>query len=313
MGNSLLRRSTLLLTLFACGAGARGREREPNERSIYLSEHPSHEAPDLYVVGGVVTVLRFEQPCDSSRTRLLAWEGRFEPVVCTGRRVLLEPLHDLEPKDRLMLLVTLADGTDVPFAVTSRQEDTDDRTGDQQVNVFRDRESHKAVLASLYDALQREEKLKEQLERYRKEDSVNHSLAGLLAKGAMKETPFRERDVAFLKNSKGIEFRVSVLASKHRDKVAVVLDVKNNSPSEPWNFMEAHLVTEGGQEARPFALRASQENWAPGGNSGRIAVVLDSSAFDSKKGPDRLVLEIFREGDGLRQASVFLDKQTLFE
>jgi hypothetical protein len=61
----------------------------------------------------------------------------------------------------------------------------------------------------------------------------------------------------------------------------------------------------------PFALRATQEYWEPSGQSGQIAVVLDASAFDSKTGPDRLVLELFRQGDGLRQAWIHLDRQIL--
>ncbi|HYO66672.1 MAG TPA: DUF2381 family protein [Archangium sp.] len=309
MWNFLLRRSTLLLAVVASVAGAE--EHEPNERNIYLSDHTSREAPDVYVVGGIVTVLRLEQPCDSARTKMLAWEGRFEPVECVGKRVLIEPLRDLEPEDRLMLLVTLADGTELPFTVTSRQKTTDDRTGDQQVNVFRDREAPKAVLASLYDSLRREGQLKEEVERYRKEDSVNHALAGLLAKGATKQTPFQERYAALFKSPTGVEFRVSVLASKNRDKAAVVFKVKNNSPTEPWSLMEARLITNDGGEERPFALRASQEYWGPGGQTGQIAVVLDASAFDSKTGPDRLVLELFRQGDGLRQAWIHLDKQLL--
>lgn len=309
MRKRLLRRSTLLLALVASVAGAK--ERAPHERNIYLSDHTSQEAPNVYVVGGIVTVLRLEQPCDPARTKMLAWEGRFEPVACAGKRVLLEPLRDLEPKDRLMLLVTLADGTELPFTVTSEQETTDDRTGDQQVNVFRDREASKAVLAALHDSLRREEQLKEEIERYRKEDSVNHSLAGLLAKGATKQTPFQERYAALFRSPTGVEFRVSVLASKNRDKAAVVFQVKNNSPTEPWRLMEARLSTDDGGEERPFALRASQQYWAPGGQSGQIAVVLDASAFDSKTGPDRLVLELFRQGDGVRQAWVFLEKQLL--
>lgn len=311
MRKLLLRRSTLLLALVASVTGAK--ERGPNERNIYLSDHTSQEAPDVYVVGGIVTVLRLEQPCDPARTRMLAWEGRFEPVECVGKRVLLEPLRNLEPKDRLVLLVTLADGTELPFTVTSRQETTDDRTGDQQVNVFRDREAPKAVLASLYESLRREGQLREQVERYRKEDSVNHALAGLLAKGDRKQTPFRERYVALFKSPSGVEFRVSVLASRNRDKAAVVFKVKNNSPTEPWSLMEARLLTEDGREERPFALRATQEYWEPGGQSGQIAVVLDANAFDSKTGPDQLVLELFRRGDGLRQAWVHLDKKLLFK
>nr|WCO03991.1 hypothetical protein [Cystobacter sp.] len=309
MWNFLLRRSTLLLALVASLAGAK--EREPNERSIYLSDHTSQEAPDVYVVGGIVTVLRLEQPCEPAKTRMLGWEGRFEPVECAGKKVLLEPLRDLEPEDRLMLLVTLADGTELPFTVTSRQETTDDRTGDQQVNVFRDREAPRAVLAALHASLRREGQLKEEVERYRRQDSVDYALAGLLVKGATKQTPFREWNTALFKSPTGIEFRVSVLASKNRDKVAVVFKVKNNSPTEPWSLMEARLITDDGREERPFALRASQEHWLPGGQNGQIAVVLDASAFDSKTGPERLVLELFRQGDGLRQAWVYLDKQML--
>ena len=104
-------------------------EGEPHERSIYLSDHPAQAAPDVYVASGIVTVLRLEQPCDPAQTNMLAWEGRFEPVVCVGKRVLLEPIHDLESQDRFMLLVTLADGTesalhrDIPGAHGGRTDE----------------------------------------------------------------------------------------------------------------------------------------------------------------------------------------------
>jgi uncharacterized protein (TIGR02268 family) len=309
MWNLLLRRSPLLLILVASVAGAK--EREPNERSLYLSDHPSREAPDVYVVGGIVTILRLEQPCDAARTRMLGWEGRFEPVECAGKAVLLEPLHDIEPKDRFMLLVTLADGTELPFTVTSRQESPSDRTGDQQVNVFRDHKAPKAVLASLYDALGRERELREEVERYRKEDSADHALAALLIKGAEKLTQFRAHLVKLFKSPEGVEFHISVLISKKRDKAAVVITVTNNCPVEPWGLMEARLVTEAGGEHRPFALRASRVQWGPKGDTGQIAVVMDANAFNSKEGPERLFLELFREGDGMRQAYVQLDTQLL--
>jgi uncharacterized protein (TIGR02268 family) len=311
MWKILLLRSTLFLALVASIAGAE--ERAPNERAIFFSDHPSQESPEVYVVGGVVTVLALEQPCDPTRTKMLGWEGRFEPLQCAGRWVLLAPIRDLEPKDRFMLLVTLADGTELPFTVTSRQENVMDRTGDQQVNVFRNREASKAVLASLYDSLRREEKLRETVARYQKEDSVDHALAALLLKGATKQTTFRERRRALFKSPTGVEFRITVSSSKSQDKMAVLFNVKNNSPTEPWNLMEARLLTADGREDRPFALRASRNHWGPGGESGQIAVVVDASAFDSKGGPERLVLELFRLGDGLRQAWVFLDQHILRE
>jgi hypothetical protein len=308
MWKILLLRSIPLLVLVASVAGAKD-----NERPIFLSDHPSQEAPAVYVVGGLVTVLNLEQPCDPARTKMLGWEGRFEPLQCAGRWVLLAPLRDLEPKDRFMLLVTLVDGTELPFTVTSRQENVSDRTGDQQVNVFRNREAPKAVLASLYDSLRREEELRETVERYEREDSVDHALAALLLKGATKQTTFRERRTALFKSPKGVEFRITVSTSKGQDKMAVLFLVKNNSPTEPWSLMEARLITADGREDKPFALRASREHWGPGGESGQIAVIVDASAFASKTGPDQLVLEIFRHGDGLRQAWIFLDQEILRE
>jgi len=79
-------------------------------RNVYPRDTPRDETVRVYVAGQVATVLRFQQPCDPARTRMLAWEGRFEPVVCAGKTVLLVPLQSLEPEDRFMLLVTLTGG-----------------------------------------------------------------------------------------------------------------------------------------------------------------------------------------------------------
>jgi hypothetical protein len=38
---------------------------------------------------------------------------------------------------------------------------------------------------------------------------------------------------------------------------------------------------------------------------------MDTSVFDSNNGPERLVLELFRRGSGLREAWVLLDRQLL--
>jgi uncharacterized protein (TIGR02268 family) len=300
-------RSGLLLALLATVAG--GREREPNERNLYLSDHPSHEASELYVVGGIVSVLRFERPCDPARTKMLGWEGRFEPVVCAGKKVLVEPLHDLEPEDRFLLLVTLEDGTEVPFTVTSRQETTDDRTGDQQVNVFRDREVPNAVLASLYDSLGREHELAQEVERYRKEDSVDHALAALLVKGATAQTPFFERQRRLFREENA-EVLVRVFGG--RKKAAVVLELRNEGPENDWTLMEARLSNPRTGERRDFALRADRDAIPPGG-SGRIAIVADKSAFTSTKGLEPLLLEVFRKEGGLRQVAVVLDPRLLRE
>ncbi len=67
---------------------------------------------------------------------MLGWEGRFEPVECVGKKVLIEPLKDLKPEDRLLLVVTLADGSELPFTVTA-----DEARRDMQVDVYPDLDS----------------------------------------------------------------------------------------------------------------------------------------------------------------------------
>lgn len=183
---------------------------------------------------------------------------------------------------------------------------------DHQIDVLLDNPSPEVLRAHLEYVKEKQKTLERDNERLRSEEtSVDHALAALLAKDAVKMTPFRQRVVQLFKNPQGTEVRITVLTSKKPDKVAVVFDVKNNSPVEPWSLMEARLVSEGSGEPRPFALRATRESWAPGGESGQIAIVLDASAFDLKEGPDRLVLELFRRGSGLREAWVFLDPQLL--
>ncbi len=116
------------------------------------------------------------------------WEGRFEPLLVGGNKVVLEPLHDLDLDERIPLLVTLADGTEVTFLLAPPS--LEEKITDQQVNVFKDRESYDAVLSSLYDALGRERVLEEENERLRKEEtSEDHALAALLATGANKSRP----------------------------------------------------------------------------------------------------------------------------
>ena len=302
MRNLLPLRSTLLLVLMASIAVAQ--EREPNERSIYLSDHPSREAPSVHVIGRIATVLRFEQPCDPARTKMLGWEGRFEPVACVGKSVLVVPLHDIEPEDRFLLLVTLADGTELPFIVTARaQRSVDGREGDQQVNVFRDRKAPDAVLASLYDSLGRERELREKIERYQREDSVDHALASLLVKGATKQTPFVEKQQRILREENA-EVLVRVFAG--RKKAAVVFKIKNQDPDDYWTLMEAHLSNPVTGEVRPFALRTDRDEIPPG-ESGHVVIIVDKSAFTSESGPTPLVLELFRKEGGLRQAALILD------
>lgn len=282
---------------------ASAKDREPRIRSVILRDGPDQVAHQIYVAGEVATVLRFEKAVAPTRTKIEGWEGRFEPLSVTGSMVVLVPLYDLTPADRLPLVVTMVDGTQWPFIVTAGEASVD-----HQVNLVWDRDSDRFLRASLVDARVKERFYRELVEKYEQEDTIDHALAALLAKGANKMTPFHE-DKSWLLNDEGdgAEIQVFVYSSKQRDKAAVVFSVQNHNP-EPWRLLEARLRTTQ-EEKRPFAMRTSEASVREGAR-GRVAFVIDAQAFDGSEGPERLVLEIFRQ-DGLKEAVVELDPSLL--
>ncbi len=270
-------------------------------RDLVLPKGPEDKALVVHVAGGVATVLRFEKPCDPERTKLLGWEGRFEPLLVGGKKVVLEPLRSLADGESFLLLVTLVDGTEVPFTVVGGAGEVD-----HQVSIYPDPDTEGALLASLSQARGRERRYREEAERYREEKtSVDHALAALMANNAMELTPFR-RDRIW--KFPGDEAQIEVWTYTSPTKTAVRFHVTNQDPVKSWKLQEARLGTVSSSEARPFALRTTQDEIAPGA-TGYIAVVFDDSAFASKaekNGFEQLVLELFRS-DGRQEVYVLLE------
>ncbi|HEY0097281.1 MAG TPA: DUF2381 family protein, partial [Archangium sp.] len=255
MWKLLLLRSTLLLVLVASVSVAR--DRVPRVRNVYLRDDPKDEATRVYVTGQVVTVLRFQQPCDPARTRMLGWEGRFVPVECSGKRVLVEPLQNLEPEDRFLLLVTLADGKELPFTLTAIGKE-EWELPDQQVDVFLEPETREALRARLEDTRTRERRLEEAARRRRREDTEDHALARILSRGSVQLTRLKLRQRWFFKQE-GLHIEASIFTGGA--KAAVLFRVTNRDPSKPWSLSETRLLTTRPREkapilfgeARPFA------------------------------------------------------------
>jgi uncharacterized protein (TIGR02268 family) len=297
----------LVLVLVASAALARDSDGKMLIRTLKVSNHPSQKAHPIYVAGQVVTVLRFEQEIDEAKTHLLAWEGRFERPLVGSKKVVLEPLRDLDDDDVLPLRVALVDGTEFAFLV---KRPSREKWGwiDHQVNVFKDPDSYNAVLSSLHDSLKKERELSEENERFkREENSVDHAYATLLANGQWRKTPFR-REAVYRPKNEDMGMVVEVFSGP--DKAAAVITLTNTYYGGPWKFDGAYLTRDFTHStARPFALRMDRSSIVPG-QTGTIAVVVDKSAFETDAGQlADLALQIFR-GDGLLQVMVRLD-QTL--
>jgi uncharacterized protein (TIGR02268 family) len=270
-------------------------------RSIYVSKGTKAEAPEVFVSGDVVTTLRLGSPCDPSRTRFLGgWEGHFEPVLAGGRSVVIIPLRNLAPEDRFQLLVTLADGTELPFTLTASKTFVD-----RQVNVFPNPESSEALRSALEESRQENKALREgNLRHEREETSTEHALATLLVTGKRSITPFKVNEKWSLG---GGELKGDVLILEGDGRTAVLIQVTNLDPKTPWKVQEVRLSTFTAEEPRPFALRMSSAELSPG-KTGFIAIVTDNSSFKVSKGWDKLVLELFRDG-GLRQGYFVLKRR----
>jgi uncharacterized protein (TIGR02268 family) len=295
----------LLLVLMACPALARDEAEKLTIRTLKVPAHPGQEAPSIYVSWQVVTALRFEKEVDPEKTKFLAWEGRFETPLVGGKKVVLEPLRDLDDGEALPLLVTLVDGTEFTFLVKPKRRE-DWGWIDYQVNVFKDHDSYNAILSSLYDSLNRERDLREENERFKKEEnSIDYAYAILLANGQVKKTPFRRK--RRWRGNTNEDMDVWVDLYEGPGKAAVVVHLKNTYYGEPWTLDGAYLTRDfTSYTAKPFALRMDRPVIVPG-QSGNIAVVVDKSAFQTDGGQlADLVLQLFR-GDGLLQVAVAVD------
>jgi uncharacterized protein (TIGR02268 family) len=241
--------------------------KQPILRSLYLSKSPNAVVSEVYVAGRVVTTLRFEVPCDSSRTKLMDWEGRFEPLLVGGKSVVIVPLQDLAPEDRFHLLVTFVDGTSLPFTLTAHKYMTDG-----QVNVFPDRESPEAVRTAYAEVRQQNEELREKNRRYKKEEtSVEHALATLLVTGATSLTPFRE-GFKWTFNDSVPKTDAQLFSGAGRK--ALLFTVTNRHPELPWKLVEVRVTSAATGSQRTYGLRMQPSSIAPG-ETGRIAVVMN--------------------------------------
>jgi uncharacterized protein (TIGR02268 family) len=296
-------RLVLLAVLVASVASAK--DREPQIRNVLLPWRPDRLARFVYVAGEVATVLHFEKDVDPARTKMEGWEGRFEPLAVAGKVVVLVPILDLTPEDRLPLVVTLVDGTQVPFTVTA-----DKATVDHQLNLFWDPETVKWLRADLENALKREQSYREENERYAQEaNSPDHALAALLVTGSTEQTPFRLKQTLVFKDSEYLDSEAVATVYSGKGKVAVVVRIKNHG-TRAWNLDEARLTAADGfwlPETKKLkcAVRMTPRSIAPGA-TGAVAIVADRSAFASASGLETLALQLIRD-DGFVPVFVKLD------
>jgi uncharacterized protein (TIGR02268 family) len=122
----------LVLALLLVGAKAKAQPspaRERRERSITVTGNPADPVPEIHVAKGVTTVLRFKVQMNRDAIEV---DGRGTQIMVDvgDSSIILEPLIDLGPTERLVLRVPFADGktpAQAVFALASSPSEVDTR------------------------------------------------------------------------------------------------------------------------------------------------------------------------------------------
>src|SRR5512140_3025624 len=285
-------RCGLLLVLLASPALAQDAPRNLLIRTLTVPAVPDRGPPwSIYVAAHVVTTFCFEAEVDPAKTRLDGWEGRFAPPVIAGKKVVLEPRRDLGQGEVLPLFVTLVDGTELTFLLNA-WDYVRNYWVDVQLNVYKNPDSYDAVLSQLHEAQKRLLDLWEENERLSEQvSSTDSSLAKVLLDGEVKTTSFKHRRRVLPKDR---DMNIAIDLFSGVGKAAAVVELTNVHLEARWKLDRAYLTRDSVTLPRqPLAIRMDYPVIVPG-ESRKIAVVVDGSAFEMQDGTlADLVLEIF--------------------
>ena len=111
----------LLLLVGASGEAAPPGRRKPRLRTVMVAG----QVAEVRVAANTSTRLRFDAALDASRTRLVDGGGRFEPLVVGSRFLVITPREELAAGERVPLVVTLRDGSEVPLVLAADSAEVD--------------------------------------------------------------------------------------------------------------------------------------------------------------------------------------------
>lgn len=272
---------------------------EPQKTTVwYLKGRSEQRPPTLHVAGSVATTLVFDEAEAEVDSAEFAGDAgkRFRSLEVGAHSVVIIPKLDLAAGEHVSLTVTLKDGTDVPFDLVSPMSD---QSSDGQVDVRLDGESPEALQRDLHACRGQVQALRREVEhRLKQENSIDGSLAALLAQSKEEFTPFTELKRRTIKDGRAT-IKVITYGRRSRKidlgRAAVVFEV-TNADKGTWKLDSIRLSAEPYNiEDRPFALRASARSIAEGG-TGRFAVVIAADTLRAGPIADRLVLELWRAG-----------------
>jgi len=277
-----------------------GREAGKPHTTRYVSfrQEPTDRVPEVYVAGGVSTIIRLPHRLHTRGTGIGGGgEGRFE-LVRGDRKLFVTPTRELAKGERFTLLVTLADGTVIPLSLTSPPEN---RSADGEVQITKEPEKPDELRAKLAVMTEKAMSFEARLDRALEEQrSPEHLLAGLLAGGDARLTSLiRMKERSFVDGA-GRRVLLETYASspdapRAASQVAVVFLVTNTG-TEPVEFTSGQAFSSPGLDPISLAFRTQPRVIRPG-EKGSIAVVFDRTTLGKREG-EKVAIDFFSQARG---------------
>jgi len=236
----------LPLLLLTETALARDRPREERHRTLALTGESAEPVEELHVAGGVSTTVDFAPAIDPASVELEGRTQRFRRVDLSEHRLVLEPLADLAPGERLLLRARFREAgfpALAEFALVSPPSEVDVR-----VEVLRPR-SVEELQAELATLQAENEALRVRSESPHPEDVLKH---GWENERDMQVRKFAPRTMSSRESGllapRGVGYRAS-------DRAVVTLQVRNLPGQEPWKPGSAWLIGASGAREQARSVR----------------------------------------------------------
>jgi len=281
---------------------------EPGEPPCYLADpdrphyvrpivlrQSTEQVPQIYVAGGVPTILHLPARVTSRGTGIRGGGERRFKLLMGGDQILITPTRSLAKGERFPMLVALADGLVIPLSLTSAPQD---QSTDGLVEISREPEKPEELRVQLASMTAKAQGFEASLRQaLRQQESEDFALAGMLARDKARLTSFAEIRSRYVAAGNRV-VDMKTFASTRDDgaaKVAVVFHVWNNGTA-PVDLSIGQAFLKSSAEPVPAAIRA-QPTAIPPNEDGLVAVVLDRSSFGRDDG-ETLLLQLIERGRG---------------
>ncbi|WP_224248960.1 DUF2381 family protein [Hyalangium gracile] len=245
----------LLVPLLAASTAAAQPQpaRQRQDRRASLPSTPADSLPEVYVAAGNSTVVAFNGPLD--KNSLMVDRTRFRWVDVGDNTLVLEPIADLSPGERLILQVGFKDKALPAKAVLAVLSKAD--VVDAKVEVDRRAHTPEALIAAL---TQKEAELEELKARSTELGPASLVFSGWLTEGVQK------RDLHVGTPSPSSMGLIPKHGSVYRGTLStlVVISLWNLPGQPPWTPGQARITGLPGAPVKVISVRMKPEQLAPG-------------------------------------------------